>query len=180
MILSTLQGVVVKRMLACPFFAGPPAIPVLAQDRSDILNRMQISLSKLGLVVVVGEPRVDNAGGRSTGLLGVTLPIGIYENWLVNQGPSGTKHRGIDVGMAAIPVLIGSWWETRLGFTELVFQTLEPVGADVENNWLEYALTFTTHVRLPGLPTPGSMAAPAQDVITYEADGNGGQMTMEG
>jgi hypothetical protein len=73
-------------------------IPIITEQKGDILNQIDITLGKLGICVVVetltGRPEHLGAGAYS---LDIKVGITVTERVIINQGSTGTKKAASEV-----------------------------------------------------------------------------------
>lgn len=75
-----------------PESANDQPVPVLSEQRGDILNRISIGIKKIGLVVIVLTPKALMIDPELPGLDQMApLLIQVQENGIVNKGANGTK-----------------------------------------------------------------------------------------
>lgn len=95
-------------------------VPVICEQKGDILNQIEISLGKLGICVVI-EVLTGKKDSQGIGAYSLDLNVGITvtERVVVNQGPTGTKKRASQVVAMILSLLDDSRavhaWTT--GFT---------------------------------------------------------------
>jgi hypothetical protein len=133
--ISTLQDMLVAKISKLSCFAGPPPVGVLSEKTSDLKNRIDQAIAKIGLSVFVATP---SGVGMPHGRKAIKIKILVGENVVVNQGRTGTKLSAIDA-TTAIAAIIDLWtpsdeWEriTKVGWElqELTPQVVYEITAE--------------------------------------------------
>ena len=85
--LTELQAELAAALSADAYFIGPPAIPVLTENKGDIEFEINKAINEIGISVIAitpkAEPRVRGAQ--------LSVSIGITENVVVNRATGGTQ-----------------------------------------------------------------------------------------
>jgi hypothetical protein len=132
--ISDLQSDIVARLAASEFFAGPPRIDVLSEDRSDWLNHINRRLMQqaggdaaAGIVALVVTPEWEPVP-PSIRQIEVALAIQIYEHPIHNHGPRGSHKRAGYLMLCTWGLL--NQYEPPGGWSLLEFERKETVQAD--------------------------------------------------
>ena len=135
-ILNTLQTQVVARLDAQTFFSAAPAITVLEHRAHDLLNRVQQTLGKLGICVIVGTPqaRQDTPSKHSPPHFSrISVVCSIWENVIINRAASGSGQPG-DLVAEAVAYYLTGWAPAILG-NALLIEGIEPIQDDQYNRF---------------------------------------------
>jgi len=147
--LTSLQDQVVTRLEGQTFFSGAPSIPVIAENRRDLLTAVQTTLGKLGVCVVVGTPtaRQDRPSLHTPPHFSrINLVCQVIENVLLNRAASGTGQPGSLVAEAVAYHLTG--WAPDIFANGLLIESIEPVTDE------QYAIWEVTHFTGGALTQP--------------------------
>ena len=127
-VFTTLQNQVVERLAELPFFGEAPAIPVLAENRRDILSELRANLGKLGVCVVIGTPQARQTTPSKHSpphFSRITVVCEIFENVILNRAASGSGQPGSLVAEAVAYYLTG-WAPAILG-NALLIEGIDPI-----------------------------------------------------
>ncbi len=107
---DALQEAIVDRIKSHPWFAttGKPGdLMVLSEDDGDLINKITVSLTKLGMAIIVEAPEFSTQNANTALYFDdVTIEISIIENGIVNRGSKGFNKK---VGRVAMEVLALCW-----------------------------------------------------------------------
>jgi hypothetical protein len=86
-------------------FSQPPAIDVLTERLSDLENRIQIGVAKIGMCIVLSTPVIKL--GLSTNHLVGKVSVMVNENIVINQARSGSRIKASSAALRCYFALIG-------------------------------------------------------------------------
>ncbi len=95
--LLAVQEAAKEHLAAKPFLQG---IPVLTADKGDVDSAINTALGKLGICVII-EPATTTLGYSGTAVqFAPRLNLIVWENVIINRGPTGTRKRASAVALA--------------------------------------------------------------------------------
>jgi hypothetical protein len=112
-IISELQDLVAARIAGLDYFAGPPVVEPLTEQVSQLRNKMDMALKRMGLSIFVATPKVTGTANRRFGL---KLSVIVSELVSVNQAKVGTQIAAADAALAVSMAL--AWADLEEGETE--------------------------------------------------------------
>ena len=104
-LLEQLNESVAVRLRDLGGFSQPPAIDVLTERLSDLENRIQIAVAKIGMCIVLSTPEVS-AGSTPFHLI-AKVSVMINENIIVNQSRTGSRITAAEAAMRCYCALVG-------------------------------------------------------------------------
>ena len=121
-ILTDLGEAIVNRLLTDAFFLAAPGIPVILEDRMDLVKELERRLGSLGACVVVGEPTTTREDHH---FYGTKIVLSVLERPLINRSSSGSQKTGHQIAMQCWS-LLGNWAPDEI-WSPLKVQRLEPM-----------------------------------------------------
>lgn len=115
-LLELLNESVAVRLRDLGGFSQPPAVEVLTERLSELENKIQIAVSKIGMCIVLSTPEVT--AGASPAHLIAKVSVMINENITTNQSRTGSRIRASEAAMRCYFALIG--FEPEGGWSPLV------------------------------------------------------------
>ena len=161
--LLTIQLAIQARLKSDEWFKN---IPVIAQDKGDITNQVEIGVSKIGAAVIILTPSADVTHPNIPGpyLGDVTIIVACVENVTINRSNNGSKKNAITTAQIALGLLVPPWigsYRDESTATDRPIGPLAPgrptlrMEVDPEDpDLLAYHVTLTTQVGLQVTHTP--------------------------
>lgn len=97
-------------------FSRPPAIEVLTERLSDLENRIQIAVAKIGMCIVLSTPEITT--GLNPNHLVAKISVMVNENIVINQARSGSRIKASEAALRCYFALVG--FEPDAGWSPLV------------------------------------------------------------
>ena len=117
-LLLSLQTDCQARLQTQTFFSALPVIPVYIQMQKDITSKINETLARLGVGIVMLSARLSNkspAAGMYPKWDRATLIARVFENVIINRGTSGTGQPA-DLVAEAVAYYLHSWAPTCTGY----------------------------------------------------------------
>ena len=137
-ILTNLQAQLVSVLQADSFFSTAPGIPVIAEDKGDLVSEITRAVNEIGVSVCVLTPILE-ADDKDANVFRINVVVSVSENVIVNRSTGGTLKPCADIGVRAIE-LLHKLLVTATN-SQIRFRTMELV--DIERG-LVYEVRFTT------------------------------------
>jgi len=117
-LLLSLQTDCQARLAAQSFFSAVPVIPVYIQMQKDIQSKINETLARLGIGIIMLSARLSNkspAAGSTPKWDRATLIARVIENVLINRAASGTGQPA-DLVAEAVAYYLHSWAPACTGY----------------------------------------------------------------
>lgn len=161
--LEQLQGVAVSVLAENPYFDGTFAaneqpVPIITEAKGEILTQVEMALGSVGICALVMTPLFEFFDEYLADLSGwALLSVTIFENVVLNQGPTGTKINAITLAQQLLGTLHGVGHGLPVGPIELgptgtgasFLGVKRPFELTNPGPPLQYTVNFMAHVRLP-------------------------------
>jgi len=162
-VFEQLQAVAVGIISADALFNGQSSqngqpFPVITELKQDIGQELQLALGEIGTCILVLTPVFEFFDEEIFDYNGwALLSITVFENVVINQGPTGTLVRSIKAAERILTILHGT--PTQLFYTDIVpigtpnmgtcFVGLKrPIELTNEGPPVQYTINFKAHVSL--------------------------------
>lgn len=154
--LDQLQAIMVNALATDDMFNGDQSangqpVPIITEEKGDILTELDIAIGKTGLCLVVLSPLFEFINEWAPSLDGLgTLSVGVYENVVLNQGSTGTKIRALSAAQRILALM--HFFPTGLpdnpNNPSHFMGLKQPLQLTNEGPPLSYSVSFKVHLTL--------------------------------
>jgi hypothetical protein len=150
MVFDDLLTKLVERLNWDAFFSDPDkGVRVIAENRMDLLNEVDVALAKLGMAVVVAITRVTpDETGAYGGAIVVTVTLQAHEIPLINRAESGTQKTAQQILVKSKSLWDRPWTPDRDVWSPLEFQSYQLTDADAQNARVIWTIDYVTRTCL--------------------------------
>ncbi len=126
--LTTLQNELTNYLSSLDFFATEPVIPIISENRKDVVNEIERNVGKLGICVIISTP-LARAGQKAVPHFErIEVNASIIENVIVNRSSAGSGQPAALVAEAVAYYLTG--YSNNTFGNKMLLDSLVPIELD--------------------------------------------------